>query len=101
MTVSLFDWQTWLVAAFALGVIELMLGTVLLGGMAFGALGTAIAVALFGTQMAEAIGPDWALPLAVWAILSLLGTMLVKAMVGRVSRQSEDVNEKPYKGDDD
>ncbi len=102
MTFSLFDWQVWLIAAFALGAIELMLGTVLLGGMALGAFGTAIVVALFGNQMVGVIGPDWAVPLVVWAVLSLLGTTLVSAIFGRVARQSgEDPNEAPYKGDDD
>ena len=83
MTFSLFDWQVWLVAAFALGAIELMLGTVLLGGMALGAFGTAIVVFFFGSHMVDAIGPDWALPIAVWAVLSLLGTTIVESCACR------------------
>ena len=102
MTFSLFDWQVWLVAAFALGAIELMLGTVLLGGMALGAFGTAIVVFFFGSHMVDAIGPDWALPIAVWAVLSLLGTTIVSTVFGRVADQSgEDLNDAPYKGDKD
>ncbi len=102
MTISLFDWQTWLVAAFALGAIELMLGTVLLGGMAIGAFGTAIVVIFFGNQMVDAIGFDWALPIVVWAILSLLGTALVSIIFGRVAKLSgKDLNDEPYKGDND
>jgi len=102
MTISLFDWQVWLIAAFALGAIELMLGTVLLGGMALGALGTAIAVLLFGNHMVDAIGPDWALPIVVRAVLSLLGTTIVSTVFGRVAKQGgEDLNDAPYKGDND
>jgi len=102
MTFSLFDWQVWLIAAFALGVIEMMLGTVLIGGMAIGAFGTAVAVLFFGDQMVDAIGQDWALPIVVWAALSLLGTALVSAIFGRVAKQSgEDLNDAPYKGDSD
>jgi len=102
MSISLFDWQVWLVAACALGVIELMLGTVFLGGMAIGALGTSIVVALFGSSMINAIGPDWALPLTVWAVLSLIGTSIVSSIFGRVAKRGGvDLNDAPYKGDDD
>ena len=102
MTVSLFDWQVWLVAAFALGAIELMLGSVLLGGMAIGAFGTAVVIVFFGSEMVDAIGPDWALPIVVWAMLSLVGTTLVSTIFGRVAKQSgKDLNDEPYKGDKD
>jgi len=102
MIISLFDWQVWLVAAFGLGAIELLLGTVLLGGMAIGAFGTAFVVIFFGDRMVNAIGPDWALPIVVWAVLSLLGTAIVSAIFGRIAKQGgEDPNDAPYKGDND
>lgn len=95
----LFNWQTWLVAAFLLGATEMMLGTVLLGGMALGAIVTAIATAIWGPEMA-ASGFSWAVPLVVWAAGSILGVVIVNALFGR-TKAGTDVNEAPYKGDRD
>lgn len=95
----LFNWQTWLIVAFILGALEMMLGSILLGGMALGAAIAALAVALYGAEMA-ASGLSWAVPLAVWAVGSLLGTAVVNALFGR-SKPGKDINELPYKGDND
>lgn len=95
----LFNWQTWLIVAFILGALEMMTGTILLGGMALGAFVAAVAVGVWGTEMA-ASGLSWGVPMVVWAIGSLIGTAITKTLLGR-DDPGTDVNEAPYKGDND
>lgn len=94
-----FNWQSWLIAAAVLGALEMLLGSILLGGLALGAVITALAVAVWGGEMA-ASGFSWGVPLVVWAVGSLLGTALVNALFGR-TKPGTDINEAPYKGDND
>tara|TARA_R110002049_G_scaffold140244_1_gene301240 strand:+ start:904 stop:1179 length:276 start_codon:yes stop_codon:yes gene_type:complete len=83
-------WWVWVCAALALGVIELLLPGSIFLGFALGALGMAVVVAFW-------VPANVALMLAIFAVLSLIAWLVLRAVFKRQSSGARivtrDINE--------
>ena len=94
-------YETWLIIAGLLGVLQFMTDEFFFGGACIGAILTAILIFMTGSGAHESI-LNVSIPFVLCGVGGILGAILMRLCCGHHKNDCNDINEdQPYKGDEE
>ncbi len=94
-----FRWEFWLLVAFLLGCLQMLTDEFFFGGACIGALTTGIILGALTQETAQTY-VNLSVPYVVCGVGGLVGATLMRQVYRKRQRNTPDINEEPYRGED-